>query len=352
MKTNQMTSKERIIASINHLEVDRIPLDYWGVNEVTEKLFSHFAVTDMIGLAKAMNIDKIMYCGPYPKNGMGYWDAWGISMKQVPVPGNNGFYDEPVKAVLEDYETIDEIIANYKFPTTDLYDYSVIPSQIDMYDGYAVEGGYISVTYIYQMLRGTENMLVDFAINPELAIYILQEIQKFLHEHMKKTLEHGEGRIDISQVTDDFGGQSNLLFSLSMIDKYLGQIYEDNIKLVKSYNSRVFHHDDGAMTSALDWLVNKGIEILNPLQWHLPMWDLKELKSKYGKKICFHGGIDNQYVLPFGSKDEIIKEVRSCKEILFSDRTGYILAPCHNIQANTPLENIISMYAEASNLSY
>ncbi len=344
-----ITSKERILRAINHLEVDRIPLDYWGVSEITDKLFSYYGVKCMKDLSKSMKLDKIMYCGPYPKNGMGYWDAWGIEMKKVMLPGNQGVYEEPIKAVLAEYDTIDEIRANYSFPTTDMYDYSVIPQQIKDFEGYAVEGGYTSVTYMYEMLRGTENMLVDFALEPELAKYILGEIQSFSYDHMKKTLEYGDGRIDLAQVTDDFGSQNNLLISLSMIDEYLGDIYEENIKLVKSYDAKVFHHDDGAMIPALDWLVNKGIDVLNPLQWHLPTWNIAELKAQYGQTLSFHGGIDNQFVLPFGTKNQIIEEVRTCIDILFADKTGYILAPCHNIQANTPIENILLMYDEAIN---
>jgi uroporphyrinogen decarboxylase len=60
--------------------------------------------------------------------------------------------------------------------------------------------------------------------------------------------------------------------------------------------------------------------------------------------LCFHGAIDNQYTLPFGTPQEVKDEVRRMKETLGQDGTGYIIAPCHNIQSNTPVENIIAMY--------
>ena len=72
----------------------------------------------------------------------------------------------------------------------------------------------------------------------------------------------------------------------------------------------------------LPLLVDMGIDILNPVQWTCPQMDMGELKREFGGRICFHGAVENH-------------------------GTGYILAPCHNIQAITPLENIIAMYDEA-----
>jgi len=65
------------------------------------------------------------------------------------------------------------------------------------------------------------------------------------------------------------------------------------------------------------------------------------------RALCFHGGIDNQRVLPFGTPEEVRQEVRRAIDALAGDGTGYILAPCHNLQAVTPVESIVAMYDEA-----
>ena len=62
---------------------------------------------------------------------------------------------------------------------------------------------------------------------------------------------------------------------------------------------------------------------------------------------CF--SVENQQILPFGTPEEVRKEVRQCIDALGNDGTGYILAPCHNFQSMTPMENIIAMYDEAWN---
>ena len=64
-------------------------------------------------------------------------------------------------------------------------------------------------------------------------------------------------------------------------------------------------------------------------------------------RLCFHGAVDNQHTLPFGTPAEVRAEVKRLVQTLASDRTGLILGPCHNLQAITPVENIIAMYEAA-----
>jgi uroporphyrinogen decarboxylase len=119
---------------------------------------------------------------------------------------------------------------------------------------------------MYEVLRGTEQMCIDMIAEPDIAKYILGKLQDFHYKHMKKILEQGNGKIDITQITDDFGSQIGLMFSSEMIDEYLREYYDKNIALARSYNSIVFHHDDGAMTEMIPWLLDRGIQVLNPLQ--------------------------------------------------------------------------------------
>jgi uroporphyrinogen decarboxylase len=118
--------------------------------------------------------------------------------------------------------------------------------------------------------------------------------------------------------------------------------------LARSHGIHVFYHTDGAARDIIpDLLTVTGIEVLNPIQWRCPGMDMGELKAEFGSQICFHGAIDNQQTLPFGTPEEVRAEVRRCIDTLAADGTGYILAPCHNIQAVSPVENIIAMYDEA-----
>lgn len=348
--TTEMTKRERILAAIAHQPVDRLPVDYWGVPEITHRLMAHFGATDFLEVCEALDIDRIANIAPRFLGREDGGDMWGIKHKEVPLPGGQGTYTEPISFPLAGFETVAEIEAGYQFPTCDLFDYSNIPEECKRLSGYAIEAGYISLTYFYGLLRGTEGMLLDFIESPDIARYVLHRLQEFSYEHVRRILEAGDGRIDIAQVTDDFGSQGGLLMSPAMIDEFLASYYERNIQLVKDHGAIVFHHDDGAIAELLGWLCDKGIQVLNPIQWHLPGWDLPAIKRDFGHQICFHGGVDNQDVLPFGTPADVRREVEACIAALFSDRTGYILAPCHNIQANTPIENVIEMYRHAHTL--
>jgi uroporphyrinogen decarboxylase len=119
------------------------------------------------------------------------------------------------------------------------------------------------------------------------------------------------------------------------------------IDLAKSYGLYVFHHDDGDCRPLLPRLVEMGIDILNPIQWRCGDWDLVALKEQYGKQLCFHSAVDNQQTLPFGTPDDVRAEVKYLVETLGCDGTGFIIGPCHNLQAVSPVENILAMYEAA-----
>ena len=70
-------------------------------------------------------------------------------------------------------------------------------------------------------------------------------------------------------------------------------------------------------------------------------------KARYGRRLCFHSAVDNQQTLPFGRPADVSEEVKRLVQTLASDRTGLILGPCHNLQAITPIENILALYEAA-----
>jgi uroporphyrinogen decarboxylase len=76
--------------------------------------------------------------------------------------------------------------------------------------------------------------------------------------------------------------------------------------------------------------------------------EMKALKRDFGDRLCFHGGVDNQQVLAYGTVEDERREVRDCIESL-GPGGGYILAPCHNIQPVTPTGNIVALFETAWN---
>ncbi len=113
--------------------------------------------------------------------------------------------------------------------------------------------------------------------------------------------------------------------------------------MVHQAGAFVFHHNDGGIRRIIPDMIEAGIDVLNPIQWRCGGMEREGLKRDFGGRLVFHGGVDNQRTLPFGSVDDVRREVEDNLRIL-GEGGGYILAPCHNIQAVSPPENIVALY--------
>ncbi len=371
---SSITPRERMLAAINHQQTDRLPTDIWATQEVWERLYEHFGVDNKMAVYDLLQIDGIIgiappYIGPelnaetdavsqpndsalrggsdpdFKTNKADYYvNEWGMGFCQQAY--ETGVYEEQIYYPLAEAETIADLEA-YPWPSPDWYDYSALSGLAAGYPNRAIMCGYAAIFYYHNLLRGLEQSLMDLILKPEFTHYLVKRLTDFFNEYHRRCFEAGKGVIDITQVTDDYGSQNGLLISPSMFDAFYGGSVQSFIDLAKSYDITVFHHDDGDLRPLLPRLTQMGIDILNPIQWRCGNWDLAALKTEYGERLCFHGGVDNQQTLPFGTPDEVAREVRWLKQTLGRDGTGFVIAPCHNIQANTPLENILAMYETA-----
>ncbi|NMB47077.1 MAG: uroporphyrinogen-III decarboxylase-like protein [Firmicutes bacterium] len=346
-----MNSRERILQAIQLQTLDRIPTDFWATPEVIHDLKKHLGVNTARELWHKLHVDKIVtisprYIGPTLASGRPgiVRDYWGIEYK-LQLYGT-GVYEEMVYHPLGHARTFADVDA-YEFPKVEWFDYESLAQSIGAYyPDYAIEVGYSAPFYLFNKLVGLEQSLLMLVENPDLAHYIIGKIVDFFYRFAYRQFEAVDGKADITQVTDDFGCQTGLLISRSMFSEFFHGHYKRLIDLAKEFDLFVFHHDDGACREILPDLIELGIDILNPVQWNCPGMDRQQLEEDFGDSICFHGGVENQAILPFGTEAEVRQEVRACIDLL-GPETGYILASCHNIQPITPIENIIAMYDEA-----
>jgi len=340
-----MNSRERILAAINHQPVDRIPTDIWCTGEVHKKLADHFG--DWATAARELQIDGIAgvgakYVGPPGPEGC---DEWGNRNRLMQYEG--GAYWEQCHHALAHAQTCDDILA-YRWLKAEWYDVSEMRAHaFEARKTHAVTCGYMAPFYFHNKLRGLEQSLMDPYEYPELTHLLLQKLSDYFYDYHRKMFEACEGLIDICQVTDDLGSQTGPMMSLDMYREFYKPHHERFCNLCKEFGIKIFHHDDGSCREFLPDLIGMGVDILNPVQHNCPGMECDGLKRDFGKKLCFHGGIDNQKVLPFGTPEDVRAEVRACIDTLAADGTGYILAPCHNIQPVSPIENILAMYDEA-----
>ena len=349
-----MNHRERILAAINRQPVDRLPTDIWATPEVWDKLYRHLGITgrsaaDRLLLYDRLGVDGIIgiappYIGPNltRRDGIRY-DEWQMGYRIQEYA--TGSYDEQVHFPLAEAKTLADLKA-FPWPSPDWYAYDALPKLAAQYPGRAIECGYTAIFFWHNRLRGLEQSLVDPLAEPEMTEYLIGRVSEFFTEYHRRCFEALRGKMDITQVTDDFGGQFGLLISPRVFDRFYRPAMQRAIDLAKSFGILVFHHDDGDCRMLIPRLIEMGIDVLNPIQWRCGDWDLATLKANYGDQICFHSAVDNQHTLPFGTPDDVRSQVEMLKATLGSDGTGFIIGPCHNLQPNTSIENILAMYAE------
>jgi len=353
-----MNSRERVLAAIERRPVDRVPTDIWATPEVWDALRARFGTDEEA--REALHIDGIAdvrpaYIGPplapCPADAgvdfQVYYGVWGAGLSWV--EHGTGRYLEQVNYPLAQAQTVADLDA-FRWPDPDWFDYAGLRAiAARHYETRVVMCGYMAPLYLHNLLRGMEQSFMDPLAEPELTEELLRRVCEFEYQRHRRAFQAAAGLIDVAQVTDDLGCQTGPLMSLEVYRRFYKPHHERFIALCREFGIKVFHHDDGAMRPFLPDLVEMGIDILNPVQWTCAGMELTALKRDFGGRICFHGGVENQKILPFGTPEEVRAEVRHCIDALASDGTGYILAPCHNLQSITPLENIVAMYDEAWN---
>ncbi len=338
-----MTPRERWLAVLKREKPDRVPMDYWATPEATDNLLRYLGCATEWDAMRRLQIDRVVqllprYVGPPLKPG---YDMWGCRYENVDY--GTGVYAECVEHPLAAYSTIEAIEANYTWPTADWFDYSVLPEQIAGKEDYPVQGGGSQPFLIYKDLRGMQQAYMDLIENPELVHYCLDKMFGFCYDDTVRIYETLPGRIDLSMVAEDFGGQERLLFSRQHILEFLLPRMKRMMDLAHESGVYVYFHSDGAIREVLPDLIAAGIDILNPIQWRCRGMARDGLKHDFGDKVILHGGVDNQHTLPFGSVNDVRAEVRYNLEVMGAGG-GYILAPCHNIQAISPPENVVALY--------
>ncbi|HIU77577.1 MAG TPA: methyltransferase [Candidatus Pelethocola excrementipullorum] len=147
----------------------------------------------------------------------------------------------------------------------------------------------------------------------------------------------------------DFGNQRSGMISLQTFRELYKPFYKEiNDWVHKNTSWKTFYHTCGAVYDFLDDFADMGLDCLNPLQLSANGMDAATIKANYGDKFTFWGGgVDTQHTLPFGTPEEVRRQVRERIDILSKDG-GYVFNTIHNIVANVPPENLIAMYEEAT----
>ena len=349
-----MTAHERILATIHRQPTDRVPVDVWLTPEVLDSLKKHIGEPDEYELYKKLGVDKIAWIFPgygtdiFDPNDSDGIDPWGVPT--IKVKSGLATYQEYGEGPLADYEEISELDDYALWPDPDKFSYAAsktLAERARSY-GFATIGPWISHYEIYCHMRGMENALMDVIAEPEFLNAALDRIDAIQTTKLERFFAELGDLIDIVFISDDMGTQNSQLMSTGAYLEHFKPRLAKWCDLIHSHGKKVLFHTDGAAREFIPHLIDCGVDILNPIQHICPGMECDALNRDFGDQIIFHGGIENQHVLPNGSTDDVRKEVISCLETL-GKNGGYIPSSCHNIQAGTPVENVITMIETVQN---
>ncbi|MDL2236477.1 hypothetical protein LJC56_01385 [Christensenellaceae bacterium OttesenSCG-928-K19] len=347
-----MLPRQRVLSALAHEETDRVPLDFWATPELWKKLKEYFGTHSKSDVLQKLHVDirdyRPQYIGPPCKvlSDGSYFEPMGTHRRIVQNEYNA--YDEYASFPLAYAQDVADL-SNYRWADPNDYDYEGFGAQIgqahDTYCTKMMVGGLFELAWA---LRGYEQFMMDMALSPDVAHYIMGRITDFYCIYIDRAMQNAGDKIDIIFSYDDIASQRSMLMSTVMWEEFIKPYHVRMNKTIQKYQKPVLYHTCGNIykTEILDGLIDMGVDILNPIQMCGDM-TLEQLKSEYGSRLSFHGGIDIQKVLPFYTPDEMRGEVKRITDVM-GKGGGLILASTHYIQNDTPVENVIAMYEQGS----
>ena len=366
------TSRQRVVAAIEHRQPDRVPIDFNPVPDFYLKLKEYLGleIDEQLKVGfmeeaiphpkvlEALGADMISVKLGSPKTSRppkaqtdSVTDAWGVGLKRV-FQGSSGSYLEPVHHPLAG-ASIDDL---EKYPWPD-------PCAPGLGEGAQATakrlyedtdlalmgrfGAPIVQTAIYMM--GFQRWLECSAYETEFAGALLDRITDISIAADRVGLEATARCLQILKVSgDDFGMQTGPLYSPVTFRELILPRIARRWRAAREYLDEVnppvqlMFHSCGGIRPYIGDLIDIGMQILDPVQPLAAGMDSAELKAEFGDRLTFHGGVDEQHVLPFGTVQDVIDEVR-LRLAAFAPGGGYILAPSHYVQADTAPENLVAM---------
>ena len=352
-----MTGYERVLSAGRHERPDRLPIDYKATPESHANLKRYLAIEDDEALRKRLGCDIRTVDGRYvgPKDMVGSAgvaaqgkDFLGIVWK--PVKNEFATYNEIAFHPLANVTTVREV-QEYSWPSPDWFDYSTLSEDIDRINRderycicFFVGGSFETPWY----MRGMSRFLMDLLECPDIAEAISARATEFYKQRALRALEQAKGKIDMVFSGGDIGTQRGMMLAPDLWRKHIKPYSTQLIRTFKDMGLMTMYHSCGSIVPVIDDLIEMGLDILDPIQPQAAGMDPASLKKSFGDRLAFHGGIDVQHLLPYGTPEDVRAQVLRLMDELGSDG-GYIVCPAHALQPDTPPENIVALYDAALN---
>jgi len=370
-----MTPKERYLTAIHHREPDMVPIDASFLDPIhVERILGATAfgagaggggggVVATTRKEEAMGLNEMMLRNQKLENEakrkLGL-DALTVSDYNVFPPGYNPrFISEDtyvdlfarIYRVRKDVRTtwwIDgaikspEDLDKWEPPDPDEIDYSIVDLTVeeagDEYPVMAWVHG--SMMFPYLMRGGIDKLVYDIYRQPDFAKKLIKKVADVNLEITKHILDRG---VDVVAESDDIADSRTTFFSPKIFREFFFPYLKRLIDECHRRGLPYMKHSDGNLYPILDDLVSLGVDGLHPIEPNV--MDLADVKQRYGDKLFLRGNVDCTHVLPYGTEEDVRKDVRRCIDAA-AQGGGFILADSNSMHSNVKTENILIMIDE------
>jgi uroporphyrinogen decarboxylase len=369
-----MTSRQRFLAALNHQEVDRPPIDLGGTHNSTMCTVAYENFKRFLGVeAPSVELNKsfgtvkmdeavmrrlpvdtrAVFINPPARSRVRwlddrtYVDEWGVTFHQ---PENWPQYDMIAHPLAE--ATLADLDRHHWPDMEDAGRYAGLRERArDLHEDtdFAICCSVMDTTVFDKswILRGMEQFLSDMLLEPTFAQALMERVAALQFRRHELFLEQVGPYVDAIMISDDMGTQAGPLIRPALYRKMVKPFHRRFVELIRARsNAKIVMHACGSVADLIEDYIEIGIDALNPMQVAAAGMAPQTLKSRFGGRMAFWGGIDTQWLMPKGSPDDVRQAVRDMRRIMGHDG-GYVLAAVHNIQDDVPPENVWAMLEEA-----
>jgi len=381
-----MTSRERVLSTINHEQPDRVPLVIGVSNATGIKMKPYQGIKRLAGIQAT---DKYLY--DWPELGTAEIDEETMQRLHSDVRGVLDLEPENVRKRNREREPHSDCIDSWGggqtetapgdwYPGIHPIPEARTPEDLESYLGWPDMSDPSRIAHVKEQasllaadnrfailatpwllfpferahaMQGMEVFLMNMAMDRDFARALLEKIAVYCKQLMGPFLEQLGDNVDIIKIGDDLGTQESLMISPKMYREILKPVHADFISFIKARtNAKVLFHSDGDVAPLIPDFIEIGVDILNPIQTSAgKMSDLASLKKHYGKNMVFCGGVDSHHILPHGSVADVREEVRRVIQTL-GPGGGCMIGAVHTVMNDVPPENVLAMADAVEEFGY
>jgi uroporphyrinogen decarboxylase len=376
-----LTSRDRIIAALNHRQPDRVPIDLGG-NQTGIHKFAYEKLLPLLGRTEEIVIMDLVQQLARPSEAV--LERLHVDTRYIWAKGADDFKGDVVVSERDGrtwHDFTDEFGVTWSMPVDHPYYFDISRSPLaglslnqireypfpkgddpSRFEGlrqralevrretpFALVSGISGVVYeICWYMRGLENLFADMIERPQVFEAIIDQTLKFWLDWFRLFLDEVGDLVDVVMVGDDLSAQKGPLFSPAIYRAVVKPRQKQLVQYIKSRTrAKVWYHSCGAVFDYIPDLLDNGIDILNPVQISAKGMEPHRLKAAFGKQLVFWGGaVDSQHVLPRATPAAVRENVRQNLASL-KPGGGYVFNSVHNLQADVPPENILALYDAA-----